>query len=126
MSEVSLARPTQSGRPLFRYDAPGVEWAEFFTPGIYYGILDIDLKARAADMLAKFFLGIGRVDVVTVAMQKVPNIPLHVRHFDRGYRCMVTFVVRYEVLLTHSRLPLAEYHDLEHRRYFLAIVLPRR
>ncbi|MEQ8496850.1 MAG: hypothetical protein RLW42_21750, partial [Gammaproteobacteria bacterium] len=30
------------------------EWADFFTPGTYYRILNVDLAARTADMLVKF------------------------------------------------------------------------
>lgn len=40
--------------PAFRYDTAHVRWADFFTPGTYYRILNVDLAARTADMLVKF------------------------------------------------------------------------
>ena len=40
--------------PVYRYDTSKVEWADFFTPGTYYRILNVDLEARTADMLVKF------------------------------------------------------------------------
>lgn len=38
----------------FRYDASTVDWGDFFTPGTFYRILNVDLAARTADMLVKF------------------------------------------------------------------------
>lgn len=38
----------------FNFDAATVEWGDFFTHGTYYRILNVDLKAGAADMLVKF------------------------------------------------------------------------
>ena len=38
----------------FRYDSASVDWSDFFTPGTFYRILNVDLAARTADMLVKF------------------------------------------------------------------------
>lgn len=50
-STAASAPRTGSG---FKYDASGVEWHKFFTPGTWYRILSVDVAARQADMLVKF------------------------------------------------------------------------
>jgi hypothetical protein len=48
------ASPAHRAGNEFRCDTSDVEWADFFTPGTYYRIRNVDLKARTADMLVKF------------------------------------------------------------------------
>lgn len=38
----------------FRYDTRDVRWHEFFTPGTFYRILNVDRTTRSADMLVLF------------------------------------------------------------------------
>jgi hypothetical protein len=41
-------------RERFRFDTSNVEWRDFITDGCYYKLLNVDLKARQADMLVRF------------------------------------------------------------------------
>jgi quercetin dioxygenase-like cupin family protein len=52
----TAANTTVRGAPgkRFLYDTSTVAWHEFFTPGTFYRILDVDIAARSADMLVKF------------------------------------------------------------------------
>ena len=48
------ARPAPSPSGAFRYDSANIDWSDFFTPGTFYRILNVDLEAGTADMLVKF------------------------------------------------------------------------
>lgn len=54
MSTATRTTATAATHKGFSYDADSVEWHEFFTPGTFYRILNVDLAARTADMLVKF------------------------------------------------------------------------
>lgn len=38
----------------FSFDSSTVDWGDFFTPGTFYRILNVDLDAGTADMIVKF------------------------------------------------------------------------
>ncbi|MEQ8663787.1 MAG: hypothetical protein RLW62_23460 [Gammaproteobacteria bacterium] len=54
MSSLTQPASATSAPKRFLYDADSVAWHEFFTPGTYYRILNVDLATRSADMLVKF------------------------------------------------------------------------
>jgi quercetin dioxygenase-like cupin family protein len=54
MSQPAPAPSRPTAPPAFRYDTSQVAWADFFTPGTYYRILNVDLASRTADMLVRF------------------------------------------------------------------------
>lgn len=47
----------QSSVTHFRFDTSDVDWKNFITEGVYYKILNINVEARTADLLAKFAPG---------------------------------------------------------------------
>ncbi len=54
MTQEARRETQRADLPGYRYDTSHVEWAEFFTPGTFYRILNVDVAARTADMLVKF------------------------------------------------------------------------
>ncbi len=57
MSTLPRSAGTSAGNTRFAYDTSGVEWHEFFTPGTFYRILNVDCARRSADMLVRFDAG---------------------------------------------------------------------
>jgi|GEM_PF-972037 hypothetical protein len=51
---TSQAHITDATQGAFQFDASTVDWGDFFTPGTFYRILNVDVEAGTADMIVKF------------------------------------------------------------------------